>query len=275
MRSISFIKPRFINAFVFVAILFCLSAHTTLAQVTAVDRGISGVLLVGKFRTQQQLNAMSPEDSRNTLITELVGRTTDTVGHYQSLHNADLAGAGALLVYLRETRSRTDQQIKTMSADDMRNSVIIEVAAQTGRGRDLQALNNMELIQLVLGRNPYVRGVLLVGKFRTQQQLNAMSREDWRNTLITELVGRTKDTVGHYQSLADADLAGAGALLVYLRDTGSRTDQQIKTMSADDMRNTVIVEVAAQRCCRDLGLQALSNMNLLKLVLERPTACLN
>src|SRR4029079_6965784 len=137
----------------------------------------------------------------------------------------------------------TDQQIKTMTADDMRNTVIVEVAAQTGRGSDLQALSDAELVQLVLGRASYIRGVLLVGKFRTQQQLNRMSAEDWRNTLITELVGRTKDTVSHYQSLNQPDLAGAGGLLVYLRETRSRTDQQIKTMTADDMRNTVIVEV--------------------------------
>jgi hypothetical protein len=179
-----------------------------------------------------------------------------------------------LLVYLRGTGSRTDQQIKTMSADDMRNTVIVEVGAQTGRGRDLQALSNKELIQLVLGRDSYVRGVLLIGKFRTQQQLNGMSRDDQRNTLITELAGRTKDTVGHYQSLNDADLAGAGALLLYLRDTGSRTDQQIKTMSADDMRNTVIVEVGAQTG-RGRDLQALSNIDLVTLVLERPTQFLH
>jgi hypothetical protein len=120
-----------------------------------------------------------------------------------------------------------------------------------------------------------ISGVLLVGKFRTPRQLNGMSPGDWRNTLITELVGRTKDTVGHYQSLNDADLAGAGALLVYLRETRSRTDQQIKTMSADDMRNIVIVEVAAQRQCGDPALQARSNMNVVKLVLERPTECLH
>jgi hypothetical protein len=110
---------------------------------------INGVLLVGKFRTQPELKAMSPEDRRNTLITELAARTKDTVGFYQSLNDADLAGAGALLVHLRQTGNRTDRQIKTLSADDMRNTVIVEVAAQTGRGRDLQALSNMELIQLL------------------------------------------------------------------------------------------------------------------------------
>ncbi len=232
------------------------------------DDGISGVLLVGKFRTQQQLGAMTPDNRRNTLIVELANRTKDTVGHYRSLNNAELAGAGSLLVYLRGTGSRTDPQIKTMSADDLRNTVIVEVAAQTHRGQDLQALRNGDLIQLVLGRNSYVRGVLLIGRFRSQRDLDSMSAGDQRNTLITELANRTKSTVGYYQSLRDPELAGAGALLLYLRETGSRTDPQIKTMSADDMRNTVIVEVAAQTG-RGRNLQALSNIDLVKLVLER------
>jgi hypothetical protein len=35
----------------------------------------------------------------------------------------------------------------------MRNAVIVEVGFQTGRGRDLQAISNFELIELViLGR---------------------------------------------------------------------------------------------------------------------------
>lgn len=150
MRSTIFIKRRLTILFVFLAISFCFSAHTTVAQPIAWDGGIRGVLLVGKFRTQQQLNEISPGDQRNTLITELVGRTKDTVGRYQSLNDADLAGAGALLVYLRETGSRTDQQIKTMSADDMRNTVIVEVRPRTVCGRDLQTLSNMDVVKLVL-----------------------------------------------------------------------------------------------------------------------------
>ena len=41
---------------------------------------------------------------------------------------------------LRGAGRRTDPQIKTMSADDMRNTVIVEVGAQTGKsGSALQA----------------------------------------------------------------------------------------------------------------------------------------
>jgi len=114
-----------------------------------------------------------------------------------------------------------------------------------------------------------VGGMLLAGKFRSREQLDRMSREDRRNTLITELAGRTKDAVSYYQSLNDTNLAGVGALLVFLRETRSRTDQQIKTMSADDMRNTVVVEVNVRTNRSISELQALSNMNVAKLVLKR------
>jgi hypothetical protein len=36
-----------------------------------------------------------------------------------------------------------------------------------------------------------IRGVLLAGKFRSQHDLNGMSRDDQRNILIVEMAGRT------------------------------------------------------------------------------------
>ncbi len=112
---------------------------------------IGDLLVMGKFRSREQLNRMSDEDRRNTLITELANRTKDAVSYYQSLNNADLAGAGALLVFLRERPSRTDQELKTMSVNDMRNTAIVEVNQRMGRSiRDLQALSSMDVVRSVL-----------------------------------------------------------------------------------------------------------------------------
>ena len=38
-----------------------------------------------------------------------------------------------------------------------------------------------------------IRGVLLAGKFRTQQELNKMALGDQRNTLIVELANRSEE----------------------------------------------------------------------------------
>lgn len=117
------------------------------------EESVGGMLLAGKYRSREELNKMSSADRRNTLITELANRTKDAVSYYQSLNDTDLAGVGALLVFLRESRSRTDQQIKTMSANEMRNTVIVEVNIRTNRSlNDIQALTNMNMARLVIKR---------------------------------------------------------------------------------------------------------------------------
>ncbi len=65
------------------------------------------------------------------------------------------------------------------------------------------------------------RGVLAAGKFRTHHQLNTMSPDDQRNTLTVEMAGRSNQSVGAFQAMNDAELAGAGAAMVFLRATGS------------------------------------------------------
>lgn len=119
---------------------------------------IGDLLQMGKFRSQEQVNRLSDEDRRNTLITELANRTKDAVSYYQALNNADLAGAGALLVFLRERPSRTDQELKTMSVNDMRNTAIVEVSKRMGRSiRDLQALSSMDVVRSILTpKMPYI-----------------------------------------------------------------------------------------------------------------------
>jgi Matrixin len=224
---------------------------------------IRGVLLAGNFRTQHELNGMSHDDQRNTLIVEMAGRTNQSGAHFQSLDDAALAGAGAVLVFLRTARIRTDAELKTISDDDQRNILIVELGGQTNlSGPVLQGMSNLDLVLLGLGKgNSLIRGVLLAGKFRTQHELNGMSHDDQRNTLIVEMAGHTNQSVAHFQSLDDATLAGAGAVLVFLRETRIRTDAELKTMSDDDQRNTLIVEINSQT---HLGsqLQGLDNMDL-------------
>jgi hypothetical protein len=155
-----------------------------------------------------------------------------------------------------------------MSIDDMRNVLIVEMGAMTGMGKELQGLSNIELVALGLGKldpgislhqNTFVRGVLLAGKFRAQHELNRMSEEDQRNTLIVELSGRSNQH--NLQGFNSFDLAGMGAVLVFLRTAGIRDDAGLKTMSFDDMRNTLIVEIDGQTHL-GLRLQGLSNLDL-------------
>ncbi|MDX3661224.1 hypothetical protein PV646_28300 [Streptomyces sp. ID05-26A] len=228
---------------------------------------IRGVLLAGGFRTQHQLNTMTRDDMRNTLI--VVMTSLSKQNDYQRYDNDTLAGMGAVMVFLRRNGLRDDAALKTMTSDDQRNVAIVELHAQTGAGQALQGFTNLQLSQIALGsdlatrgRRPgatsfYGRGVLLAGRFRTQHQLNTMSRDDMRNTLIVVMTSLSNQN--DYQAYNDADLAGAGAVMVFLRETGIRDDAALKTMSADDQRNVAIVELHAQT---GRNLQGLSNLDL-------------
>jgi hypothetical protein len=237
---------------------------------------IRGVLLAGKFRTQHELNRMSHEDQRNTLIVEMTGASNQT--NYQSFDDTTLAGMGAVMVFLRQTGIRTVDELKAMSADDQRNTMIVEMGKQTGIGSQLQGLTNLELIHVALSNHipwdqvhqpEFIRGVLLAGKFRTQRELNQMSAEDQRNTLIVELAKHSNQS--NYQAFDNFALAGMGAVMVFLRETGIRDDAGLKAMSADDQRNTLIVEMNATT---GLGsrLQGLRNIDLVSLGLGADAA---
>jgi hypothetical protein len=230
---------------------------------------IRGALLAGRFRTHHALNTMSPDDQRNTLIVEMVKHSNKPGPHYQGMNDANLAGAAAVMVFIRAGKIRTDAELKTMSDDDQRNTLIVEINALTKLGSFLQSFSNIELVLLGLGKLPpgglsqssFVRGVLLAGGFRTHHDLIAMSAEDQRNTLIVEMVAHSNQPVGFYQGLNDFELAGVGAVMVFLRGAGIRDDAQLRTISADDQRNIMIVEIDGQT---HLGaqLQRLRNMDL-------------
>ena len=223
---------------------------------------IRGVLLVAKFRTHHELNSMSHDDQRNTLIVEMAEHSNQSIGSYQALDDATLLGVGAVMVFLREAKIRFDSDLKTMSADDQRNTLIVEIGSQTGMGQELQGLSNMDLVLLGLNKDgSFIRGVLLAGNFRTHHELNSMSHDDQRNTLIVEMAGHSNQSIGSYQALDDVTLLGVGAVMVFLREAKIRFDSDLKTMSADDQRNTLIVEIGSQT---GMGkeLQGLSNMEL-------------
>lgn len=235
---------------------------------------IRGVLLAGMFRKQHELNGMTNDDQRNTLIVGLHGLSNQSIGHYQGMSDDTLAGVGALLAYLRMTGIRNDAGLKKMSDDDMRNTLIVELDAQTRLGGALlQGMSNMELALLGMGKAPpnslqpgsFVRGVLLAGKFGSQHALNKVTPDNQRNTLIFQLA--THSNQNNYQAFNDFDLAGMGAALVFLRASGIRSDSDLKKMSADDQRNTLIVEIGAQTHIEGHKLQGLKNMDLIRLAL--------
>lgn len=235
---------------------------------------IRGVLLAGRFRSQHELNIMSNNDMRNTLIVELAKHTNQS--DYQRFDDDALAGKGAVMVFLRECRLRDDAALSTMSSDDQRNTLIVELDGQVHVGGALQAFDDLDLVRIGLGSDlatrgqvpgrfgSWIRGILLLGGFRTHHELNNMSADDMRNTLIIELAKHSNQK--DYQRFSDTELEGMGAVMVAMRRLGIRNDDTLRHMSSDDQRNTFIVELDSQT---HLGvrLQGLSNIDLVKVAL--------
>jgi len=122
---------------------------------------IRGALLAGGFRTHHDLLAMSADDQRNTLIVEMTKHSNQPGGHFQSLNDFQLAGAGAAMVFLLKGGIRDANALKTMSDDDQRNTAIVEVAAQTHLGNRLQGLRTIDLVAIALGVDPAFFNLIL------------------------------------------------------------------------------------------------------------------
>jgi Clostridium epsilon toxin ETX/Bacillus mosquitocidal toxin MTX2 len=117
----------------------------------AIDMTLRGVLRDGGWRSESDLNSMSTEDKRNTLIAVLAGSSRDSAGHYQAHNNEQLIGAAAMAIFLRWAEIRDEAGLKTLSQDDQRNVLIIENNKHTDREiRDLQGLSDQQLVGLGL-----------------------------------------------------------------------------------------------------------------------------
>jgi len=142
---------------------------------------------------------MSEEDQRNTLIVELSGRSNQH--NFQSFNTFELAGMGAVLVFLRAASIRDDAQLKTISIDDMRNILIVEIDDQTHLGSRLQGLSNMDLVLVGLGIDPLfpvVKPVPFVFSINsvevhTQKADNDHSDSDWLSIIVSIGNPVTKD----------------------------------------------------------------------------------
>ncbi len=110
-----------------------------------------------------------------------------------------------------------------------------------------------------------LRGILLAGKWRAEDELNHMPTEDKRNSLIVELANHTNQPAGYFQGFDDDTLIGKGATVVFLREAGIRDDNALKNMSDNDQRNTLVVE---NNNHTDKPISSLQNMSNKELVQE-------
>lgn len=92
----------------------------------SIDMSLRGVLRDGGWRSEADLNTMSTEDKRNTLIVILAGSSRDSAGHYQAQDNERLIGAAATVIFLQWAGVRDLKSLQGLSQDDQRNILIVE-----------------------------------------------------------------------------------------------------------------------------------------------------
>jgi hypothetical protein len=158
-----------------------------------------------------------------------------------------------------------------MRDDDQRNILIVEVDARTHLGGpQLQALDNTGLVLAAirapvsgsLAPQSYLPGILVGGGLRSHREVILMSHDDQRNTLIVEMSNHSNQDIGTFQAMNDARLEGSGAVMVFLRRGGIRSDADLRQMSDEDQRNTLIVEIEAQTHLGIARLQSLDSIDL-------------
>jgi hypothetical protein len=116
-----------------------------------IEMTVRGVLMAGKWRTEEELNHIPTNDKRNTLIVELTKHTNQPAGYFQGFDDHALVGKAATAVLLQEASILNVDELQKLSDDDQRNMLIVQNNnhLDTPVG-ELQGKNNYELVQLGL-----------------------------------------------------------------------------------------------------------------------------
>jgi len=81
---------------------------------------------------------------------------------------------------------------------------------------------------------------LLYTEWSTVPAVMSMPYADLRNSLISVLSGKCNNPLSSLQAMRDYDLAWSSMMYKFLIDSGTKTASELKTMSLDDYRNTII-----------------------------------
>lgn len=98
----------------------------------AIDHSIGGVLLAGRWRSSEEIEAMQPDDLRNTLIVELTKHTINDVAYWQGRDDEYLMGAGAVAILLRDQKILPLARLAATTDDEQRNTLIVHINAKDG-----------------------------------------------------------------------------------------------------------------------------------------------
>ncbi|MBV9672709.1 MAG: collagen-like protein, partial [Verrucomicrobia bacterium] len=202
------------------------------------------VILTGQWSAQKQLADLSADARHNLFLDELSQLSNGKVGgtdsprRIEDLNDDELAGALALFLFLRESGTLPQQGLKTLSVDDARGILFTDLVNRFG----------------------YDAGqVAQLGVMEDNQKLVLVAKlHEFTNGYV---VGRTIPII----QLSLDDMIGALALALFLRETGIRTQQELKTYSVIDATNAIVIELNKRFGYDQAQLGALDNQKLVLL----------
>ena len=159
------------------------------------------VLLAGRWRTADQLKMMSDAEKRQALV-EKLRRLIKGLADYHHIPDGDfgklsdytLMGIGAEAAFVLEMGIRDEANLKTMTDDDIRNILIIEIGGHTGYdGPTLWGMDNQRLVRVALEPRPGNRFVLRGSMVGLRDRLTQVSSTDQEPIIADagELAGYT------------------------------------------------------------------------------------
>jgi hypothetical protein len=137
---------------------------------------LSGVLVADGKRKDTEIQKMTTEDTRNTVIVELWNYFPGV--NFPSFHNEKLINTYGMVIVLKKAFGKSSGWFMNVSIDNTRNTLIVELDKKTKKGiKSLQALSNGELVQLAKEVFNKSKKVLEVVEFRFEQNPSETMRE--------------------------------------------------------------------------------------------------
>ena len=158
-----------------------------------------GVLLAGGFRSEDDLNRMTTEDKRNTMIVACTLCTNQSVPYFQGMSDDELVGKLATSVFLEKADIRNREALHQMTDDDQRNTIIVVNNMRTDRSiPELQGKSNKELVQIGLEWFAKSRTVAAILEFYWNMDLQKVA-----STMPEVIATQTYDNRGSSVELDD------------------------------------------------------------------------
>jgi len=188
---------------------------------------------------QQQQQIIENNDTDDADDKEL-GRATQMLG--PALFNSDTRVSSSfeelVVVVVEDSEKKDDDGDKKVQHRAPHN----HEAVTTENDIPVDQLNS-GTDQLVRNEELTVRTMVVQMGYRKPTEVDTMSNEDCRNTLIMELQNITGRTVKNLQAKSNDELLELFALESALISNKIRTAAQVRAMKHEDCRNTLIVEL--------------------------------